>query len=155
MWRFLWIAVIVVALDQASKWWAVKTLKFTQSIEIWAFIKFSLVYNSGAAFGFLSNAPGWQNLLFVGIAIVASFVILAMVKRLGANDVQVAVGLMLILGGAIGNLIDRLTLGYVVDFIDLTYWPVFNIADSAITVGAVLLILDAMGLGVLKKFGNP
>lgn len=155
MFKYLWISVVIVILDQASKWWAVQTLKFTGSIEVMPFLNFTLVYNSGAAFGFLNDAAGWQNVMFVVIAIVVSFVILAMAKRLGANDVQVMVGLMLVLGGAVGNLIDRLRFGYVIDFIDVYYrewhFPVFNIADSAITLGAIVLILDALGLGVSKK----
>ncbi len=155
MYKFYWIAILVIVLDQISKLAAVKYL-IRHPIEVTPFLNFSLVFNTGAAFGFLSDASGWQNLLFVIIAIIVSFVIIAMVRRLGANDAQVLVGLMLILGGAIGNLIDRVRLGYVIDFIDVYYqswhWPAFNIADSAITIGAVLLVLDAIGLGFSKRY---
>lgn len=155
MLKFYWIAIVVIILDQVSKLAAVKYL-LRNPIEVAPFLNLSLVFNSGAAFGFLSDASGWQNLLFVVIAIVVSFVIIAMVRRLGANDVQVLVGLMFILGGAMGNLIDRLRLGYVIDFIDVYYqswhWPAFNVADSAITIGAVVLVLDAVGLGFSKRY---
>jgi signal peptidase II len=158
MFKFWLIAVVVVIVDQLSKLWAVKNL-LRGSIELTSFLNLYLVFNSGAAFGFLGGASGWQNLLFVGIAILVSFVIIMMAKRLGANDLQVLTGLMLILGGAIGNLIDRIRQGYVVDFVDFHYqdwhWPAFNVADSAITVGAVLLVLDALGIGFRKRFRKP
>ncbi len=154
MFRYWLLAAAVVVLDQLSKLWAVRQL-LRGSVELTSFLNLSLVFNSGAAFGLLSEASGWQNLLFVIVAIVVSFIIIAMVRRLGANDIQVLVGLMLILGGAVGNLIDRLHLGYVIDFIDFHYeswhWPAFNLADSAITVGAMLLVLDAVGLGFRKR----
>lgn len=158
MFKFWLIAVIVAIADQLSKLAAVKYL-LRGPIELAPFFSLSLVFNSGAAFGFLSGASGWQNLLFVGIAIIVSFFIIFMVKHVGVNDTQVLTGLMLILGGAAGNLIDRLRQGYVVDFIDFHYqdwhWPAFNIADSSITIGAVLLVLDAIGLGFSKRYQQP
>lgn len=172
MFKYLWIAAVVCTLDQVSKYFAVKFL-MTGSISVAPFVDLTLVYNSGAAFGFLSSASGWQNMLFVGIALVAVVVVLMMARRLGVNDTQVAVGLMLVLGGAAGNLIDRLAHGYVIDFINLYYasdgsfcfwpfdlsagachWPVFNVADSAISVGAVVLVLDALGLGFRPRHGQ-
>lgn len=157
MFKLSWIAVLVFILDQASKLAAVRHLT-RQSIEVTPFFNLALAYNTGAAFGFLHDAGGWQNLFFVGVAIVVSIVILSMIWRLGANDVQVAVALMLVLGGAAGNVVDRLRLTYVVDFIDVYYrtwhWPTFNLADSAITLGAILLILDAMGLGFRKRHSH-
>lgn len=153
--KFWLIAIVVIVLDQVSKLAAVKYL-IRHPIELTSFLNLALVFNQGAAFGLLSNASGWQNMLFVIIAIVVSLFIVTMVRRLGANDVQVLVGLMLILGGAVGNVIDRLRHGYVVDFIDVHYdhwhWPAFNMADSAITMGAILLVLDAIGLGWRKRF---
>ena len=126
-----------------------------QSLEIAPFLNFSLAYNTGAAFSFLSDASGWQNMFFVVVAIVVTLVMIGMIWRLGANDVQVAVALMLVLGGAIGNVTDRIRLGYVVDFIDVYYrswhFPTFNVADSAIFLGALLLILDAVGWGFGKR----
>ena len=167
MFKLGWIAVVVFVADQASKYFAVKTL-YRGIIEVTDFLNFVLVYNRGAAFGFLSDAPGWQNLLFVVVAIIVCIIILTMIKRLGVNEVQVGVALMLVLGGAVGNVLDRLRHGYVVDFIDVYYpasgcfwpfsfydqgchWPAFNVADSAITVGVTLLILDALGWGFRKK----
>lgn len=150
------ITLLVFALDQLTKYVAVKYLIFQTEVPLTSFLNFTLLHNSGAAFGFLNNADGWQNVFFITIAIVVSFIILGMVRRLGAHEVQTGVGLMLILGGALGNLLDRLRLGYVIDFIDFHYgswhWYTFNIADTAITVGAVLLALDAFGLRL--GFGN-
>jgi len=149
MFRLLWIVVMVGIADQVSKYYALLHLRGSE-IVVTPFLKFSLAFNTGAAFSFLSNAGGWQNLFFVGVALVVAVIILFMIRRLGANDTQVAVALMLVLGGALGNVIDRVRFGYVVDFIDVYYrvwhWPTFNIADSAITIGAVLLVLDALGI---------
>jgi signal peptidase II len=149
MFRFLWIVLLVGVADQVSKYFALLHLRHSD-IPLAPFLKLSLAFNTGAAFSFLSDAGGWQNLFFVGIAFVVSVIILFMIRRLGASDTQVAVALMLVLGGAVGNVIDRVRFGYVVDFIDVYYrawhWPTFNIADSAITIGAVLLVLDALGI---------
>jgi len=151
MWRWLWIAAAVLVLDQASKWLALEKLVLHESVPLAPFLNLTLVYNKGAAFGFLSTASGWQNLFFISVAFVATVVILYLLRRMGAKDRFMAVALMLILGGAIGNLIDRLLYGHVVDFIDVYYgtwhWPAFNVADSAITVGAVMIALDAIGIG--------
>jgi signal peptidase II len=158
MFRYFWIAVVIMVLDQLSKWAAMSYLFGKTEVQVMPFLNLVLVFNSGAAFGFLSSASGWQNLFFVGVALVACVVILMMVRRLGVDDKQVMVGLMLILGGAIGNMIDRVRLSYVIDFIDVFYgswhWPAFNVADSAITIGAVLLVLDALGLGRRKRHGE-
>jgi signal peptidase II len=105
------------------------------------------VHNTGAAFSFLSDAGGWQRWLFAGLAVGMSVVISVWLTRLKENETLIAVALSLILGGAIGNLIDRLAYGYVIDFLDVYYetwhWPAFNIADSAITVGVVLMLIDS------------
>ncbi len=149
MFKFLWIVVVVGIADQVTKYFALLHLRNAE-IVVTPFLNFSLAFNTGAAFSFLSEAGGWQNLFFVGVAFVVSVIILFMIRRLGANDTQVAVALMLVLGGALGNVIDRVRFGYVVDFIDVYYrawhWPTFNIADSAISIGAVLLVLDALGI---------
>ena len=154
MFRFLWITLAVVIADQVTKYFALKHLMRSE-IAIAPFLNFALAFNTGAAFSFLSDAGGWQNLFFVGVAAVVSVVILFMIRRLGANDLQVAVALMLVLGGAVGNVIDRVRYGYVVDFIDVYYqswhWPTFNIADSAITIGAILLIMDALGITIRRR----
>lgn len=154
MLRYLWIALIIVVLDQATKVVAYEHLRQGE-IALLPFLNLALAFNTGAAFSFLADAGGWQNLFFVGVAIVVSIIILTMSRRLGADEVQVAVGLMLVLGGAIGNVIDRVRLGYVVDFIDVYYkswhFPTFNVADSAITIGAILLILDAFGFTFRRR----
>jgi len=154
MMRWLWIPVVVAIVDQITKLLALQHLK-GGDIALTPFLNLALAFNTGAAFSFLANAGGWQNLFFVGVAIVVSFVILAMARRLGASDSQVMIGLMLVLGGAIGNVIDRVRFGYVIDFIDVYYrswhWPTFNVADSAITVGAVLLVLDALGIAYGRR----
>lgn len=153
--RYVWIAVLVVIVDQATKIAALKYLTRHAELAITPFLNFTLVYNSGAAFGFLSDAGGWQNRFFVGVALIACAVIIYMVRRLGPRERLVAVAFMLILGGAVGNVIDRLVYGFVIDFIDVYYgtwhWPAFNVADSAITVGAVLLVIDALALGARKR----
>lgn len=149
------ISVVVVILDQATKWLALKYLLGHAALAVAPFLNLVLVFNRGAAFGFLNDAGNWQNMLFVVVALIACIVILNLLRRLEWRNTKVAVGLSLILGGAIGNVIDRLIYGYVIDFIDVYYgswhWPAFNIADSAITIGAVLLILDVAGFGLRKR----
>ena len=150
MWKLLWIAAVVFVLDQATKLAAANYLAHHADVNIAPFLNLTLVHNAGAAFGFLSSASGWQNTLFIVIALVACVVILWMTRGLERKDILLAIGLMLILGGAAGNLADRLMYGYVIDFVDVYYgswhWPAFNVADSAITIGAVLLVLDTFGL---------
>ena len=142
---WLGIALIVVLLDQVTKALIVRTLGYGDSHTVTPF--FNLVYwrNTGAAFSFLHTAAGWQRWLFVGLAAVAAVFIVWMLRRHGGQRLF-SVSLALILGGAIGNVVDRLWHGYVVDFIQVHYqgaaFPSFNVADSAITVGAALLILD-------------
>ena len=145
--RWLWIAVLVVILDQASKQWAEAVLLHGQ-IELLPWFNLTLAYNRGAAFSFLAEAGGWQRFFFLGIGLVAVVIIVAWLRKLRADATQNAVGLSLILGGAIGNLIDRALYGHVIDFIDWHYagwhWPAFNIADSAILIGAVLVVLAGL-----------
>lgn len=152
--RLLWIAAAVFVADQLTKFSATDYLTRHGDVQLTSFLNFALVHNTGAAFGFLSSASGWQNIFFIVVASVACIVILWMTWRLVANDLVLGAGLMLVLGGAAGNLTDRLIHGYVIDFIDVYYrawhWPAFNVADSAITVGAVLLIIDAFGLSQRK-----
>ena len=146
--RWLWLTAVVVVLDQITKFWAEATLRFGDYIEVFPWFNLTLAYNRGAAFSFLASAGGWQRFLFLGIGLVATVVIIAWLRRLPAHEKITAIGLVLILGGAIGNLIDRALYGHVVDFIDWHYagwhWPAFNIADSAITVGAVLVVLAGL-----------
>jgi signal peptidase II len=151
MLRYLWIAVVVVAFDQASKVAALQFLGLHSQVEVLPFLNFTLSFNTGAAFGFLSGASGWQNFFFAAVALVAAAIIFFWLRRLLPSERMVAIALCLILGGAIGNLLDRLFYGYVVDFIDVVFgtwhfWT-FNIADSAISIGAVLLVMDTLGIG--------
>lgn len=156
--RLLWIAVVVLVLDQASKLLALEVLA-GPPVAVLPFFNLNLTFNTGAAFGFLNQASGWQNWFFIGIAGTVSVVIVFMMRSLTRHDLQTAVALSMILGGAIGNLVDRVRLGYVIDFIQLYYqtwsWPVFNIADSAITIGAVLLALDLFGIKIFKSREHP
>lgn len=143
--HWLWLSAVVLALDLWTKSLAENTLQLYQRIEVLPFFNFTLAYNSGAAFSFLADAGGWQRWFFASIALIATLVIIAWLLRLRAER-MVALALALILGGAVGNLWDRLTLGHVVDFLDFHWagyhFPAFNVADSAITVGAILLIVD-------------
>ena len=160
--KWLWLSMLVIVLDQGSKYLASHLLALYQSVEFIPLLKFTLLHNKGAAFSFLSAAGGWQRWLFTILALVVSAIIVAWLRRLSAHEKWQAMGLALILGGALGNVIDRIMYGYVVDFLDFYYpaaqclplfyqvhtpvaechWPAFNIADSAITVGVVVLIVD-------------
>lgn len=146
-WRWLWLAVLVVALDQCTKQLAVALLDPYQPMALLPGFNFTLMFNRGAAFSFLAGAGGWQRWLFAGIALGVSVFILIWLRRLPREALWLSIALALILGGALGNLWDRIAFGHVVDFIDLyagAYrWPAFNIADSAISVGAVMLVVDA------------
>ncbi len=147
MLRYLWISALVLALDQASKLAIVRYLAYRDEVSLLPFLNMAHTHNTGAAFGFLSGHSGWQNFLFVAIAISISAMIVLWVRRLPKHDWRVASALTLVLGGALGNLLDRLMYGYVIDFIDVMFgswhfWT-FNIADSAISIGAVILVFDA------------
>lgn len=141
---YLLIALAVLISDQLTKYWAA-TVLIKGSVPVAPFLSFTLVHNTGAAFGFMSDAGGWQNIFFMAVAALASVLIVVMLWRL--QDRWVGYALALILGGAVGNLVDRVLHGFVVDFIDVYYgtwhWPAFNIADSAITIGAIVLLIDA------------
>lgn len=148
MLKWLWLSVVVVVLDQLTKAVAVAGLVQGQPLRIIPSFNLTLIYNTGAAFSFLSTADGWQRWLFAGIAIVVSVIIIGWLRTLDTTAYWQAAALALILGGALGNLWDRLALGHVVDFIDIYYgrahWPAFNIADAAITLGVLMLIIDAL-----------
>lgn len=148
--RWLWISLIVLAADQATKLWILELLQPGQSIPLFPGFNLVLAFNRGAAFSMLAQADGWQRPLFITIAIVASATMLYLLRRHAGQRLFCA-ALALLLGGAIGNLYDRITYGHVVDFIDVywaTYhWPAFNIADSAICIGAGLMIWDSFKSG--------
>lgn len=147
---WLALAALIIVLDQISKIWISKHFLYGESVPVTQFFNLVLVHNSGAAFSFLSSAGGWQRWFFSAIAIVASIWITWLLHK-HLHEKLFCAALTLILGGALGNLIDRVAYGYVVDFLDF-YWnnyhfPAFNIADSAITCGAVLMIWE----GIFKK----
>ncbi|MEN8108378.1 MAG: signal peptidase II [Pseudomonadota bacterium] len=145
--KWFWISAVVLLLDQCSKLIAGAMLTFHDPVALIPFLNLRLAYNTGAAFSFLSNAGGWQRWFFAGVSLLVIAVLVVWMRRLKADQVRLALAFSLILGGAIGNLIDRLVYGHVIDFIDVYFqswhWPTFNIADSAITIGAGLLLLDA------------
>ncbi|HUQ75062.1 MAG TPA: signal peptidase II [Burkholderiales bacterium] len=144
-WRWFAIAAAVVVADQVTKSLVTSRFALGERLEMTGFFNMVLVYNKGAAFSFLSDAPGWQTPLLIAFAAIAIVIVSVMLLR-SPERAMLCAGLALILGGALGNLIDRFRFGQVVDFLDFHvagwHWPAFNVADSAITVGAVLLILD-------------
>lgn len=146
--RWLWLAAAVLVVDQLTKLWVSAALRLYEEVVLLPFLNVTLVHNTGAAFSFLSSASGWQRWFFILLALAVSAAIVVWLRRIGREQRWVPAGLALILGGALGNVWDRLAYGHVVDFIDVHYggwhWPAFNAADSAITVGAAILILDAL-----------
>ncbi len=155
MLKWLWLSLLAVILDQWSKLAIADSMQLYQSIPIMPYFNLTYVHNTGAAFSFLSEAGGWQRWFFAGLALAISAVIAVWLARLKQHETLLAVALSLVLGGAIGNLIDRLAYGYVIDFLDVYYqtwhWPAFNIADSAITLGVILMLVESFGLGGSKN----
>ncbi len=153
--RWLGVAGLVVVLDQLTKQIADALLSYNDPLVLLPIFNFTLRYNTGAAFSFLADSGGWQRWFFSVIAVVVSVILVAWLKRLPRTALWEALGISLILGGAIGNLIDRLLFGYVIDFIEFHYqhwyWPAFNVADSAITVGVTVLILDSLFRAKVKR----
>lgn len=145
---WLFISMLIIILDLWTKSIATQSLTLYRPVELTSWLNMTLAHNYGAAFSFLSDAGGWQRWLFTGLASVVTLVLIVWLFRLQAKEKLTAAGLGLIIGGAVGNLIDRVLNGYVVDFIDVYYqdwhWPAFNLADSAITGGVILLLLDAL-----------
>ena len=156
MLRYLWISALVVAIDQASKHYADAVLDYHRPVTVIpGLFEWFLSYNSGAAFSFLAGAGGWQRWFLLILALVISAVLVGWMRKLKEDERLTAIGLAMILGGAIGNVIDRALLGHVIDFIQVwlgSYpWPAFNLADSFITAGAILLI----GSGLFEKKRGP
>ncbi len=153
--RWWWLSALVIALDQATKLLAETLLEMHQPVPVLPSFNLMLTYNTGAAFSFLADAGGWQRWFFLGLGMAVSIGLIAWLWRLKPAEKRLALALALILGGAVGNLIDRAWLGQVIDFIQLYYdrwyWPAFNLADSAITVGAGLLVVDSL----LAKNAGP
>ena len=148
--RWLWLSALVIGIDQASKAYIVARFELFERREWLPVLEITRLHNRGAAFSFLNDASGWQKYFFVALALAVSVGIVVWLSRLTlARSVLLGSGLSLILGGAVGNVIDRVSRGYVVDFIHVHwysswYFPAFNVADSSITVGAALLILDSL-----------
>ncbi|ATC98125.1 signal peptidase II [Pseudoalteromonas spongiae] len=144
---WLVLSIILLALDQITKWIVSTEMSLYQTIDILPVFNFTYVHNYGAAFSFLSEAGGWQKYFFSIIAVTISVLLIYWLKKLPATNKLLCSAYALVLAGAIGNLIDRLVHGYVIDFLHVYYqqydFPVFNIADVAISIGAALLLLDA------------
>lgn len=150
VWWWYGLALFGLVLDQYTKWLASTYLNYGEPNTLTSFFDLTLLHNTGAAFSFLSEAGGWQRWFFGIIAGSVSVALVVWIARLPRANRWEACALALVLSGAVGNLIDRVLLGYVVDFIVLHYehhyWPAFNIADSAITLGAVMLFMDMLGI---------
>lgn len=146
--QWLWLSLLVLVLDYISKVYFSSTMQLGESIELLPVFNWTLAHNYGAAFSFLHDAGGWQRWLFGGIAIAVSVAIVWWLVTLKKGSTFLAIALALVLGGALGNLYDRIILGYVVDFIHVHYqgwhFPAFNIADCGITVGAIMLMIDTL-----------
>ena len=158
--KWIWLALLTIVLDQITKVWFNTSLDMYERVPVMPMLNFTLMFNEGAAFSFLSNAGGWQRWFFTALAVVVSVFITLWLRKLPEDEKLQAAGLSLVLGGAIGNVIDRIAYGHVVDFIDFFYkadsciigfyssgsechWPAFNIADSAIFLGAAFLIITS------------
>jgi signal peptidase II len=152
--HWLWLSLVVVLLDQATKWLVMTGLEPFEVIEVVPNLNLTLMFNTGAAFSFLAEAGGWQRWLFAVFALGVSAALVVWLLRLKSGERTLALALALIIGGAAGNLIDRVLLGHVVDFIQVYLpfiplpmfnpWPAFNLADSAISVGVVLLLVSTL-----------
>jgi len=146
--RWLWLAVAVIVLDLGTKYLASGMLEYARPVEVLPFFNLTLLHNTGAAFSFLAGHPGWQRWLFAAIAVGASIGLTVWMRRLKADETLLGVSLGLIIGGALGNLYDRLVHGYVVDFLSFHaagwYYPAFNVADIGITLGAIGLIWESL-----------
>lgn len=155
-WPWMWLGVtaLVIVFDWFTKQRASEALELYRPVEVFSWLNMTLAHNYGAAFSFLSDAGGWQRWFFIVLASVISLILLVWLLRLQRREWVTGLGLALVLGGAVGNLADRIQLGYVVDFIDVHFggwhYPAFNVADSAITCGVILLLLDALVLSRVK-----
>jgi len=147
MLRWLWLSVIVVVLDQLSKQWVEAHFYLYESLPINGFLNLTLVYNKGAAFSFLADAGGWQRWFFVVLAVAISLYLISWLHKLQSSQIVLPLAISMIIGGAIGNVIDRFIYGHVIDFVDIYvqqwHWPAFNVADSAITLGVILFLWES------------
>lgn len=151
--RWYALALLLVVLDQLAKYWVSASFSYGEARALTGFFNLVLTHNKGAAFSFLAAASGWQRGFFIVIALIAIVVISVLLAR-HAGEKLFCLALALILGGAIGNVLDRIVLGHVVDFLDFHlagwHWPAFNLADSAITIGALLLVADSFHPGARR-----
>ncbi|MFT7235085.1 MAG: signal peptidase II [Methylophagaceae bacterium] len=147
MLKYLTLSVIILVFDQGTKWAMVSWLSLYETVAVIPYFNLTMTHNYGAAFSFLADAGGWQRWFFIGLASLISIILIVWLAKLKSHAKLEAISLSLILGGAIGNVLDRVVHGYVIDFLDVYigthHWPAFNIADSAIFIGAGLLILDS------------
>lgn len=145
--KWLWLSLLVLAVDQVTKWIVDKSMGVYETIELLPFFQLTYLRNQGAAFSFLSDAGGWQRWFFVALSMSFSAGITYWLVRMKPSRHWEAAAWSLVLGGAVGNLVDRAFFGYVIDFLDVFYrewhWPAFNVADSAITVGIGMLLIDS------------
>lgn len=145
--KWLGLALAVIVADHITKFWVSSTLDYQELVPVLPFFSLVLVHNTGAAFSFLADAGGWQRWFFIAVGIVATVIIVRLLKR-HALEPRLAFSLALVLGGALGNVIDRVILGHVVDFLYFHYhsfrWPAFNVADTAISIGAAVMIWDSL-----------
>ena len=145
--KWLGLALAVIVVDHLTKWWVSSVLDFHEFVPVLPFFSLVRVHNTGAAFSFLADAGGWQRWFFIAIGVIATVIIMRLLKR-HRHEPGLAFPLAMVLGGALGNVIDRVVLGHVVDFLYFHYrglaWPAFNVADAAISVGAALLIWDSL-----------
>ncbi len=155
MLRWLILSVLVLVADQATKQWVLAALQPYEVIPVLPVLNLTLVFNEGAAFSFLATASGWQRWFFIALAVVITAVLVGWLAKLQPHERITAAGLSLVAGGAVGNLVDRLLYGHVVDFLDFYWrswhWPAFNVADSAITIGVALLLLEALRAGPARS----
>ena len=154
--RWLWISLLVIVVDQLSKLWIERTMSLGDSFVVLPILDIVRAHNTGAAFSFLADAGGWQRWAFTLLAVGVSIALVLWMRKLAlATQGLLAFGLTLIVGGAIGNVIDRVEHGYVVDFVHAHwgphYFPAFNVADAAISIGAVLVILDSLLEGRARR----
>ena len=153
--RYFLMAIVIVLLDQLTKLWVLGTFEPFEVVTVLPVFNLTLVFNEGAAFSFLADAGGWQRYVFLLISAVMSVVFVVWLTRIKAHEVWLAYGLALLLGGAVGNLIDRIWLGKVIDFLQWhwseAYFPAFNLADAAITLGVIFLLWDSIKTPTEKR----
>lgn len=146
--RWLWLSLLMLVIDQLTKYWTVQALDLHESYRILSFFNFTYARNYGAAFSFLGDAGGWQKYLFMGIAFSVSAYLIYSLKNNKASQLVTNIAFALILSGALGNVIDRIMFGYVVDFLDFDLgfyrWPTFNVADIVIFIGATMIIVESI-----------